>query len=324
MKHTSDDGRGLVDERLKEIAADDAFLDALAAGTDPSGGTDPLAGLLLALKHDIDHAPMPAAPTIPGADTADITNTTVMPAINTPTATPKATSEQPTEPARTPGTDNVIDLSSRRRRRGGHFMSGLIGAAAATLFIAGSGVAVYNATPGSALWGANTAIFGDHAAVVELATTLDEADTRNNQGDIEGALELLNKAKALANEMNNQPKAPAAPAPEQPRATVTRTETATDTVTVTAPPPEPENKETPAPSTVTTTVTTTVAPTPQEIDPALPTTTTPTTSLPTSAVRVPDFLDPPTREPEANPIAATTTPTTNPDPAANIDARVEN
>ncbi|PRQ11563.1 hypothetical protein C1Y63_05110 [Corynebacterium sp. 13CS0277] len=347
MKHAHDEGQGLVDKRLGEIAADDAFLDALAAGTDPSGGMDPLAGLLLELKHSIDSAPMPPAPVLVDDAGMDAAPTTVFPPVGTASAglgdsaaadprlaagaeaAPSASAAPTPTATASAGGAQVIDLAARRRRRGSNFMSGLVGAAAATLLIAGSGVAIHNATPGSPLWGANTAIFGDHAAVVELATTLDEAGSRTDSGDIEGALALLDKAKALANDLSNQKPTPK-PA-EQPRVTVTQRETATDTVTVTATPsPQPpsEERKSEAPTTVVSTVTKTVAPqAPAEIDPVVPDPQR-TTQLPTMAVEIPPEVvipEPTVDTPnvgEIDPIAETTVASPDDGIVAEIDTRV--
>ena len=341
MKHAHDEGQGLVDQRLGEIAADDAFLDALAAGTDPTGGADPLAGLLLELKQEIESTPMPAAPVLPGVfahaekqGTVSDAPTTVIPVVAAHPGVPSApvsadtnhavgTEAAPSVPAApTPDGAEVIDLNSRRRRRGSSFMSGLVGAAAATLLIAGSGVAIHNATPGSPLWGANVAIFGDHAAVVELATTLEEAGSRTDSGDIQGALELLDKAKAMATDLSNQ-KAPQKPV-EAPRTTVTQREVATDTVTVTATPTvKPEEKKSEAPATVVSTVTKTVAP-PAEIDPVAPERPSSTPAV-TSPVEIPEagIVPEPTPEvAEVDPIAATTTIQPSDDGITDIDTRI--
>ena len=90
-----------VAEQLQPLVDDDAFLTTLSEGTDPSDGSDELAGLLLELRGDVEKQ-MPPAPLIEGAE------------------------EEP----------EVISLGAARRRRSKPFMHGLIGAAAATLLIA--------------------------------------------------------------------------------------------------------------------------------------------------------------------------------------------
>ena len=95
---------GLADQ-LQPLVDDDAFLTELSQGKDPSNGSDELAGLLLGLKGDIDKQ-MPPAPRVDGVEE---------------------------EPA-------VISLDkARSRRRNRPVMHGLIGAAAATVILAGAG-----------------------------------------------------------------------------------------------------------------------------------------------------------------------------------------
>ncbi|MDK8762423.1 hypothetical protein QP922_01105 [Corynebacterium sp. MSK218] len=184
-----------VAEQLQPLVDDDAFLTSLSEGIDPTGGDDELAGLLLGLRGDVEKQ-MPPAPLIEGADE---------------------------EPA-------VISLASaRRRRRSKPLMHGLIGAAAATLLIAGSGAVIVNAGPGSPLYGVNQSLFGaedQDVSVVELAGTLDEMEKRSAQGDMDGTRQLLEEARKMVDqakqERAEQPERPAKP---QPRATVTATQT---------------------------------------------------------------------------------------------------
>ena len=184
-----------VAEQLQPLVDDDAFLTSLSEGSDPTGGDDELAGLLLELRGDVEKQ-MPPAPLIEGADE---------------------------EPA-------VISLASaRRRRRSKPLMHGLIGAAAATLLIAGSGAVIVNAGPGSPLYGVNQSLFGaqdQEVSVVELAGTLDEMEKRSAQGDMDGTRQLLEEARKMVDqakqERAEQPERPAKP---QPRATVTATQT---------------------------------------------------------------------------------------------------
>lgn len=224
-----------VTDQLKPLVDDDAFLTELSRGVDPSDGQDELSVLLLELREDVEKQ-MPPAPVIEGADE---------------------------EPA-------VISLGERRRRRGRPILSGLIGAAAATLVIAGSGAALYNATPGSPLWGVSSALFDDRAAVVELAGTLEEMDSRAAEGDMDGTRALLVEARNLLDGMREQDRVQqdtrATPAPSPVPTTVTEqaepaetpepvtetatvtdvqtetaTETAVATVTVTQAPPIRDN-----------------------------------------------------------------------------------
>lgn len=221
-----DDGGGTI-LNLGAVSRDDAFLTALSRGENPSGGGDWVAADLLALRDRVER-PMPPAPEVAGVEAA-------APA-----------------PAKT-------------RRGPGPLASGLIGAAAATVIVAGSGAALYSATPGSPLWGASTAVFGDRSAAVELASTLDQFEVAQRNGDSEGVRTLLGQARALVGAI-----APATPAPDP--APAERGEgPATVTVTVEATPggqaprgeaaalaaPAPAAPSAPATQTVTVTVTVT-------------------------------------------------------------------
>lgn len=217
MKRRHEDGTaGDITTRLQSLVEDDRFLTDLSLGKDPSGGDDELASLLLGLREDVEK-PMPSAPRIEGAD-------------ETPTT--------------------VISLESRRHERSerrGHrersarqgrpFLSGLIGAAAATLVIAGSGSLLYNASPGSPLWGMSSALFSERAAVVELAGTLEEIDSRAAEGDMSGTRELLEEARRMVGDLQDIKES----AQQKPSPTVTSTVTSTvqsepvtETVTETA------------------------------------------------------------------------------------------
>lgn len=149
-------------QQLAPLIEDDEFLTQLSQGKDPSAGADPLAAAFLELLDDVN-APMPAAPVIEGAEL---------------------------EPA-------VISLDAVRRRRSRPIMHGLIGAAAATVLLAGSGAAIYNAGPTSPLGGLNSALFGGSSDTVELASTLDQLDAATAKGDMEAARKLLEEAKKL-------------------------------------------------------------------------------------------------------------------------------
>ena len=261
------DRQDMVNAQLKELFNDDELLTGLSRGVDPSDGDDALAGLLLGLREEVN-ADMPAAPDLsvllPDAggngDDTDPGTTEFA-----PITAPVGGSAEADEAAEKSAGAGVIPLGSRRSkgvrrgagtgaggRRSHPFLHGLVGAAAATLVIAGGGAAIYNADADSPLYGLSTTLFGktDNASVVELASTLEEVDSRTASGDVEGARELLEQARAMLAEMderqrNSAPRSTNAPAP----APVTETATATTTATVTETntPPAP----TPTPETVT-------------------------------------------------------------------------
>lgn len=201
-RHRSGSGEDFVDQ-FAPLARDDEFLTALSQGQDPSEGTDELAALLLQLRDDVTST-MPPAPVIEAEEDT-----------------------------------NVIPLAPRRRRSGALF-HGLVGAAAATVLIAGSGAVLV----GTGLIGQSH----DDPTVVELAGTLDEIQSRAAEGDISGTRALLDEAQRLVEKLDSK-KDPAAestgdaPAPvraENQTATVTETPGATAgpeaaPVTVTAP-----------------------------------------------------------------------------------------
>ncbi|MDO5670703.1 MAG: hypothetical protein Q4G50_11985 [Corynebacterium sp.] len=200
---------GDITTQLGPLVDDDAFLTELSQGNDPSDGADELAALFLELRDDVEKQ-MPPAPLIEGAD------------------------EEPV----------VISLASRRRARAGRpFVSGLLGAAAATLVIAGSGSLLYNATPESPLWGVSSALFSDRAAVVELAGTLEEIDSRAAEGDMDGTRALLEEARRMVSNVRDEQATTTTQRVPREQATVTTTvttpatgqaEPATETVTETA------------------------------------------------------------------------------------------
>lgn len=166
-------------EQFHELFGTDAFLDDISRGIDPTHGSDPLAEVFLQLHHDVN-APMPQAPLVDD----------LLP------ATPV---QEPTQ------ADELAARRNRReRRRVSPLVSGLVGAAAATMLIAGTGGAIYNANPDSPLWGAKTSLFGEHAAMVDLASALEEVDKRHAEGDVDGALAVLDQARVLAQAVNSQ------------------------------------------------------------------------------------------------------------------------
>lgn len=146
----------------RELEFSDALLTELSQGIDRSGGTDPLAGMLLELRNDVER-PMPAPPQLQA---------------------------------------QVVELRDRRRVR--PLFAGLVGAAAATLVIAGSGAVLFNAGPDSPLYGLSTKIFPrpDSAPdVVELASTLEEMNSLAERGDMDGVRLLIEQARLMAKDM---------------------------------------------------------------------------------------------------------------------------
>lgn len=257
------DGQDIVNGQLKQLFDDDTFLTDLSRGVDPSEGSDALAGLLLEMNREAN-AQMPAAPDLskllPGfEDLSEDTNP------GTTEFAPISKANNSTEVDSTASAGGaVVALDSRRNKRGSGradktkrnshpFLHGLVGAAAATLVIAGGGTAIYNADADSPLHGLSTQVFGnsDNPSVVELASTLEEVDSRTANGDVEGARELLEQARTMLTGMNERQRSAGetgtpvpAPAPQTITSTVTEmatpeqqppetiTETATQTSTV--------------------------------------------------------------------------------------------
>ncbi len=238
-----------------DVQADDAFLTSLSLGVDPSDGADELASLLLGLRDEVE-APMPSAPLIDGA-LAPVTSLT----------------------------EHRAKRDASRRFRTSPWMAGLVGAAAATVVVAGSGAALYSASPGSALWGPSQAVFGERKNVVELATKLDEIETMTESGNLAGAKLLIDQLRESMNlERGVPPEDGGDPAPKE-------------TVVVT-PEPEPAGEKTQETVTVTlepTTVTVVVTEQPGE------TTTTGSSAAPSSTRQ-----GAPTPGPAAHPAVPTT------------------
>ena len=300
------DGQEHVNGQLKQLFDDDAFLTDLSRGVDPSEGNDALAGLLLDLTKEVQEPPaaMPDWSTLlPGILDQDqdspvesTSDTTVMQASNPATQEFAPVSISDTPDIAT-DTATVVPLAARREKRskrgtgGAHslnasapqrkshpFLSGLVGAAAATLVIAGGGAAVYNADENSPLYGMNQQLFGnqDSPSVVELASTLEEVDSRTASGDVEGARALLEQARAMLDGMAPPPKAPS----EATRTVESEpgTQTMTATVTESASPEPPVTETQTVTSTEVQTVTTTAVAPPVWTPNPEPTTTTSTPS----------------------------------------------
>lgn len=187
------------DDHMEEFARSDAFFDALMLGDDPSVGTDPLAAALLDLKADVDR-PMPPAPQLF------------------------------TENAQPSG--NVASLEEKRagkaKRRVSPWLSGLIGAAAATVACVGTG---------AVLFGSGAA--DEDTTVVELATTLDELEVASESGDADAARDLLEQARGLVATIQERERRAA-----RDGASATVTETVTESTTV---PAKEASTERPAP-----------------------------------------------------------------------------
>ena len=256
---------------LDELFADDVFLTELSRGVDVSDGEDPLADLFLALRDEVE-SDMPPTPALAdlGVDDSDeyfdddyddqLTATDVFVAIDEDDfddddlddsefnddksdddlvdSEEDADDDQPEDDD---DADNVIDLNSRRRWGLGRIASGLIGAAAATLVLAGAGGAVMSAKEGSPFYGLHQKLFGeraDKAAVIELASKLEEVTNRTNKGDVKGAQQSLQEAQKIVDKLHNgQDKVEA-------QQKVDNTKTTVTTVTVTPPAPSPAPAQT--------------------------------------------------------------------------------
>lgn len=184
-----------------DYARDDALIDELARGVDPSGGTDPLAAALLTLKDDVDR-PMPAPPAV----------------------------------VQEPATVASLDQArARRRPTSNPWVAGLVGAAAASTVILGTGAAVLSAEHSS-----------NETTMVELATTLDELEAANESGDEAAARELLEQARGLlANIKIRESRHGGGHATPAPR-TVTATTTVSEVPEVTTRPHEQPSSPAPA------------------------------------------------------------------------------
>lgn len=175
------------DDHFEEFANSDAFIEALMLGDDPSAGNDPLAAALLKLKGDVDR-PMPPAPQLYVEDSQSV--------------------------------GNVASLDEKRaekaKRRVSPWLSGLIGAAAATVVCVGTGAALFED-------GAQ----GEDTTMVELATTLDELEVASKSGDEESARDLLEQARGLVDTIKERERRTARGGAA---ATVTKTVTEATTV----------------------------------------------------------------------------------------------
>ena len=200
----------------QELAADDRFLDDLAAGLrDVSGagvyGTDSYLASLIADARDAADSELPPLPAIdPGVAVAhrDVVDVEVVPAdadadavvvVDAAADADSDSGDAVPGGAANGGVAVVRGPSSwwKPSRKG----SALIGAAASLALVAGGLSAVHSSAPGSALWPARTAMFGDRSVEMELASTLDEAGAASDAGDVERAQELLERAERLMAEV---------------------------------------------------------------------------------------------------------------------------
>ncbi|WP_018023364.1 hypothetical protein [Corynebacterium ulceribovis] len=155
-----------------ELARTDELLTQLSQG---SGSNDELTTMLAQLRNDVCQD-IPAAPDVSAIFA-------------------------------TAGSGSHDELAARRKRRMPAWASGFFGAAAASALILGSGSVIHAAKPGDALWSANQAIFGSNESdrdVVELASTLQQAEQASKDGDADAAQELLAQAHALLEKLNKQ------------------------------------------------------------------------------------------------------------------------
>ncbi|MCS4535632.1 hypothetical protein [Corynebacterium sp. HS2168-gen11] len=256
----------VANEQLSQMLDDDAFLTDLSLGIDTTDGHDPLAEMLLALREEVS-AKAPLPPTLAELGIAPSDNNA---------------------PAHDGAADDMAPVVSLRSRRPiiGRFASGLIGAAAATLAIAGGGAFVSGADPDSPLYAVRQALFSrpensDNATVVELATTLEQLNTHTRSGDVAVTQQLLQQAQRLVGKLHE------APTQQKPQKIVVPT-----TVTVT---------QTQAPETVVSTVT--VTPEPRVTTVAVPVAPAQTPAVQTPAAQTPAAQTPSSSSPVQTPAA---------------------
>ncbi|MFD8880520.1 hypothetical protein [Corynebacterium xerosis] len=198
----------------QELAADDRFLDDLAAGRrDVSGagvyGTDSYLASLIADARDAADSELPPLPAIdPGVAVAhrDVVDVEVVPADADAVVVVDAAADADSDsgdavPGGAANGGGAVVRGPSSWWKPSRMGSALIGAAASLALVAGGLSAVHSAAPGSALWPARTAMFGDRSVEVELASTLDEAGAASDAGDVERAQELLERAERLMAEV---------------------------------------------------------------------------------------------------------------------------
>ncbi|MDN8595335.1 MULTISPECIES: hypothetical protein [unclassified Corynebacterium] len=249
-KFTGGSDRSRNTANMDDLQASDAFLTDLSHGVDPSGGSDELAALLLGL-HDEVAAPMPAAP-----DLSELFGGSVAGDDAVTEENPAVASLGGHRARRGPRRAAEHTKDRGRRFRTNPWLAGLVGAAAATVMVAGTGAALYNATPGSALWGPSETLFGERTDSVEFASALDEIDSKTQSGDIAGARVLIDQLRdsLKSDRERKQKQQTGAPAPQAPATVTVSREPKPE-----GKPAEPEKPATvtvtPAPATQTVTVT---------------------------------------------------------------------
>ena len=229
--------------QVEHVNDTDAFLDALGRGVDPSDGEDPLAGLFLELRAEVEQ-PMPDAPNVEHVSAPKLT------AID-------GGRTEATTTRRTSG-------GSAPRKQMNPWAAGLIGAAAASAMVVGGGVAFLDLEQDSALLETSTSMSPNNTAAIELASTLEEIQVASQGGDADYLEQLLIQARELADAMaangaNTQPAeehVKREEKPAEPPHTVTETVTVAVTVTQTETVKQPVSSShtaTPSPSTPTST-----------------------------------------------------------------------
>lgn len=187
-----------------DVEYDDQLVTELARGIDPTGGADPAAGPLLALRDDV----VAPAPQVDGV--ADLESGS-----------------------------NVAELAKRRaaRAKGGRgwrstpIGAGLVGAAAALVVVAGVGGVGYALFSGEEEEG---------PVAVQLAGTLEEMDSAATNGDLDLLHQLIRDARGLVGKLKNAEQDGAVAV--DPRLE-TSTERVTETVTETAEPEHKEEDD---------------------------------------------------------------------------------
>lgn len=177
-----------------DLQACDTLLTRLSHGNDPSYGSDPLLASLVSLRDEVatnaEHSEVPDVLALLGDVPVEING---------------HAAEAHAEPggADTEEGAHVVSLARhRKQKQRPQWVSTLtgtaVGAVAASAMILVGGSAVYNADPGTSLWGARLAVFGEpNTQMVELTSTLEEADKLRGSGDIEGAKRLVAQAREL-------------------------------------------------------------------------------------------------------------------------------
>lgn len=264
QRHNSGSDSQKIVHQLEQLRADDEYLTALSRGEQPANGADALADALLTLRNRA-YRKRPETP-----DVEEL--------LATASQSDKTSNIAATPPTKVSDGDAEVKRLDNQRtktptRKQHPFLHGLIGAAAATLLIAGGGTAVFNADPGSSLYSVKKMFLSKDKDVVELASTLEELDNRIANGDLDGVKELLaqirkdlpnvtetnkevrdRRAPSASSTADQPPSTEPTQASEAARvetSTVTETKvsTVTETVTLDNPRPSPTPTESPTKTT---------------------------------------------------------------------------